>query len=159
MIRAIVAVDDERGMANDQGIPWQGRVPTDAAYFRDSVASGGVILMGHGTYDELSKPLAGGQNYVATRRAEPLREGFIAVADARAFLEQTGEDVWNIGGAALFAATLDLNDELYVTKLQGTFDCTKFFPPYEDMFELADESPPITEDGITYTFCVYRKRG
>jgi len=158
MIRAIVATDSKRGIADDHGIPWQGKVPSDAAWFREKTMTGGLILMGYGTYTEFSSPLHGRENFVATHRPEPLRDGFSKVADARKFLQETTEDVWNIGGAALFTETLDLNDELYITKLQGDFDCTKFFPEYEQLFELASESEPITENGITFTFCIYRRK-
>ena len=157
MIRSIVAVDETRGMANNDGIPWQGKIPSDVAYFREKTLSGGVILMGYGTYAEFTKPLHGRTNYVATHKVESLRDGFIKVGNAREFLKQAAEDVWNIGGAALFEDTLDLNDELYITKVRGNFDCTKFFPEYEELFELVSESEPITENGITYTFCVYKR--
>lgn len=157
MIRAIAALDTSRGIADDHGIPWQGKLPTDVKYFRDKTLSGGAVLMGYGTYTEFSKPLGGRENFVATHKPGALREGFTAVHDARAFLKIT-EDVWIIGGAALFAETLDLNDELYLTKLQADFDCTKFFPPYEEMFELVNESELITESGITFTFCIYKRK-
>lgn len=155
MIRAIAAIDNKRGIADDHGIPWQGKLPTDVKYFRDKTLSGGAVLMGYGTYTEFEKPLGGRQNFVATHKPGALREGFTAVHDAREFLEAT-KDVWVIGGAALFAETLDMNDELYLTKLRGDFGCTKFFPEYDELFELASESEPITENGITFTFCVYR---
>jgi dihydrofolate reductase len=158
MIRAIAAIDSKRGIANDQGIPWQGKVPSDTAWFREKTMSGGIILMGYGTYSEFASPLHSRQNYVATHRPEPLRDGFTKVAQARRFLQEATDDVWNIGGAKLFQETLDLNDELYLTKLQDDFGCTKFFPVYEELFELASESEPVTENNITFTFCIYRRK-
>jgi len=158
MIRSIVAIDEKRGMANNGGIPWQGKIPSDTAYFREKTLSGGIILMGYGTYAEFKQPLHERKNFVATHKVEPLRDGFNKVHDAREFLQQATENVWNIGGAALFEDTLDLNDELYVTKLQGDFDCTKFFPEYEDTFKLVSESEPVVENGITFTFCVYKRK-
>ena len=158
MIRSIVAIDEKRGMANNEGIPWQGKIPGDVAYFREKTLSGGAILMGYGTYTEFTRPLHGRTNYVATHKVEPLRDGFLKVRDAREFLQQATEDIWNIGGAALFEETLDLNDELYITKVQGDYDCTKFFPEFTELFELVSESKPITESGITYTFCVYARK-
>jgi dihydrofolate reductase len=157
MIRAIAAMDSKRGIANDKGIPWQGKLPMDVKYFHDKTSSGGAILMGYGTYLEFKQPLGGRENFVATRKPGPLREGFTAVHDAREFLKIT-EDVWVIGGAGLFAETLDLDDELYLTKLQGEFGCTKFFPEYEGNFELASQSESMTENGITFTFCVYKRK-
>lgn len=157
MIRAIAAIDSKRGIADAHGIPWHGKVPADTKYFRDKTAHS-ILLMGYGFYIELEKPLPDRRNVVATTRPEPLRPGFEKVTDARAFLQGATEDVWNGGGAKLYESTLDLMDELYLTQLQGDFGCTKFFPPYDDQFELASQSDPITENGITYTFNVYRRK-
>lgn len=157
MIRLIAAIDEKRGIANDSGIPWLGRIPTDSKYYREKIADGSPILMGMGVYKELSHPYAGGQNYVASREQAELREGFLLVSDARAFLSEH-PDTWNVGGAMLFASTIDMADELYLTRLDGDFGCTKFFPEFEDNFELASSSEPITEDGITFHFEVWKRR-
>lgn len=158
MIRCIAALDEKRGIADEHGIPWQGKVPGDVAYYHDKIKSG-TLLMGYGLYRELSKPYPGGVNYVATREtSEKLREGFSPVADAREFLQKTGGDIWNLGGALLFASTLDLADELYLTRLAGDFHCTKFFPAFEDEFERFSQSEAVTENGVTYRFEVWRRK-
>jgi dihydrofolate reductase len=158
MIRAIVAIDEKRGMANDQGIPWRSKVPQEIAYFRDNTAQGD-ILMGYGTYLEFKKPFHDHLNYVATNRDEELKPGFEKVTDAREFLKNyKGDLVWNIGGAGLLTQTLDLSDELYITQIQGDFKCTKFLPEFKDKYKMSNESPPITENGITYTFQVWQRK-
>lgn len=113
--------------------------------------------MGQGTYKELSKLWSDKKNYVATRSAENLREGFIAVDDAYGFLEKYQRDIWVLGGAGVFSSTLDLADELYITQLDQDFNCTKFFPRFQDKFTLRNESEPIKENGIIYTFQVWVK--
>lgn len=159
MMRCIVAIDEARGLANEHGIPWQGKVPTDVRYYHAKMKSSGVILMGYGLYKELKRPYEGGQNYVASNRPVELRPGFELVADARKFLQQATTDVWNAGGAILFENTLDLADELYITQLQGDFKCTKFFPEWHNDFVLQSESQPHTENGITFTFQVWVRSG
>ena len=156
MIRAIVAIDEKRGMANDKGIPWH--LPSDVKYYREQTSKG-AILMGYGTYVEFKHPFHNHVNYVATTKDEKLREGFEPVKDARQFLQEFKGDIWNIGGAGLLAHTLDLIDELHITQLQADFDCTKFFPAFKDKFTLTSESEPITENEITFTFQVWRKKG
>jgi dihydrofolate reductase len=156
MIRTVVAIDSKRGMADEQGIPWD--IPGDKKYFRDRLQSGGLVLMGYGTYLEVRQPFGKLPNYVATSRTETLRDGFVTVADPVEFSLRATEDVWNIGGAGLLANTMDTLDELYITQLDGDFGCTKFFPPYQDDFELVSEEPPITENGITYRYQVWRRR-
>lgn len=159
MIRFIAAIDAKRGIADDNGIPWQGKIPGDVAYYRQQVADHpGKILMGYGLYKELEKPYPGGINYVANLDDVDLRPGFELVKDARVFQANVDGDVWNLGGAALFTATLDQADELYITQLQDDFHCTKFFPEFHDQFRLQSETKPMTENGITYTFQVWVKK-
>jgi dihydrofolate reductase len=151
-------MDEKQGIADGHGIPWQGKIPGDVAYYRKKIQDGGIILMGYGLYKELSKPYPGGINYVASMNAkEKLRPGFEPVTDARAFLENAKGNVWNLGGAALFTSTIDLADEVYITQLNGDYKCTKFFPPFKDQFELASNSEPQTENGITYTFQIWKR--
>jgi len=158
MIRAIVAIDERRGMADDHGIPWREKVPKEIAYFREQTSKGD-ILMGYGTYVEFKKPFHEHVNYVATNKDEKLREGFEPIKDARDFLKNySGELIWNIGGAGLLEHTLDLHDELYITQLKGDFHCTKFFPEYKDKFEMASAGDWITENGVTYRFEVWKRK-
>lgn len=152
MIRMIAAVDSKLGIANDHGIPWQGKVPTDVKYYETKIRNG-IKLMGYGLYKELTKPMPEGVNYVAILdKQEKLKPGFEPVYDAREFLKNTKGDIWNLGGALLFASTLDLADELYLTRLDHDFKCTKFFPEFEKDFKLAEQSEPVTENGITLKF-------
>ncbi|MGA3146317.1 MAG: dihydrofolate reductase [Acidimicrobiales bacterium] len=143
MIRAIGAVDDRLGLSTDDGIPW--KVPADVEHFRATVASSDV-LMGYATYVEFEQPLPGGTNFVATRRGSTLRGGFVPVADLGPFLAQRVDaELWIIGGAKVYAETLPAVGELWLTRVQGDFGCTKFFPPFESNFELVsdDPSPPV----------------
>lgn len=157
MIRGIVAIDEERGMADENGIPWHGKLKGDEKFFVDSLQTGRV-LMGYGTYLELAQPFGVRENIVATHSTAALKHGFKPIVDVRQFLETTTEDVWNIGGPALLASTLDLIDELLITQLTGSFHCTKFLPEYKSKFALKTESEPITENGITYKFQTWAKR-
>ena len=102
MIRAIAAIDDRLGLSTDTGIPWS--VPADVAHFRNATA-GVDVLMGFATYTEFERPMPGRTNYVATRRGEALREGFLTVDDLDGFLTGGHDgDLWIIGGAGLYAA-------------------------------------------------------
>lgn len=157
MIRAIAAIDEQRGIANDSGIPWQGRIPTDVAYFREKT-SGSAVMMGYGWYVEQKDPLPNRRNLVAIDFEEDLREGFERVDDARDYLKKADFDIWVGGGAGLFESTLDLIDELYITQLKGTYGCTKFFPEFKDKFELVSESKPHTEGDITFIFQVWKRK-
>ena len=155
MIRFIAAIDSKLGMANDQGIPWQGKVPSDVAYFRDKTIDS-VVLMGYGTYREFTSPLPKRTNVVASSKAVSLLPGFQLTNDARQFLLQASSDIWVIGGQGLFVQTLDLADELYLTIIEGDFGCTKFFPEFMSRFEKLSSTQPITENGISLHFEIWK---
>jgi dihydrofolate reductase len=154
-MRGLVAIDSKRGMADDNGIPWN--IPGDQSYFVDKLQTG-LVLMGFGTYEEVEKPFGSRDNYVATRRVEPLRGGFIPINDVSKLKSSTSEDIWNIGGPGLLNSTMDLLDEIYITQLEGDFNCTKFLHEYKDKFKLKSESKPIRENGISYVYQVWVKR-
>lgn len=156
MIRFIAAVDSNLGIANENGIPWKGQLPTDVAYYRAKIRSHNYLI-GYGTYAQHTKPLPQTPTFVATIRAEQLRPGFKKVTDARKFLKEAKKDIWVGGGAALFADTLDFADELYLTRIAKDFHCTKFFPQFEDKFMLVSRSQGQEENGITFCFEVWRR--
>ncbi len=154
MMRMIAAIDEARGLATDDGIPWT--LPTDQRFFVNQTREG-IILMGYGTYLEFDKPMHGRPNYVATLHADALKPGFVAVHDVPAFVASHADDVvQNIGGAGLFGSTLPLADELLLTRIRADFRCTKFFPPFEDEFRLATQSEAVTENGVMYVFQTWR---
>jgi dihydrofolate reductase len=159
MIRLIVAVDARRGLADDNGIPWQGRLPTDARYFRDQTEHG-TVVMGFRTYQEFDKPLHGRDNFVLSRPGSPpLRQGFVAVTDLPGFFEDHAADVvWVIGGAGLYQQSMVWADELFITRIEEDFQCTKFFPPFEDAFELASDGGERRENELAFRFQVWRRR-
>jgi dihydrofolate reductase len=150
MIRLIAALDTQRGIATDSGIPWH--LPGDTAYFHDKTTSG-LIVMGWGTYVEFAAPLHDRVNYVLTNRMEPLRDGFLpapTLADLHCSLPD--EDIWVIGGAFVYSDTIGQADELLITQVSGDFHCTKFFPRFQDRFTLVQASDQRREGEIAYRF-------
>jgi dihydrofolate reductase len=154
MIYAVVAIDDNRGIADNKGIPWD--LPTDRKYFRDKVRDKN-ILMGYGTYREISPFSHTKSNLVATSRSFP-ETGFISVKNAHKYLQKSQEDIWVIGGAGLFANVWNKIEILYLTKVEGDFNCTKFLPEYEHDFDLTEQYPPIKENSITFHYEVWTRK-
>jgi dihydrofolate reductase len=157
MIRLIAALDVTRGIAVDSGIPWT--IPADTAHFRNQTLSGSVV-MGWRTYTEFAAPLHDRTNFVFSRTPETLRRGFRTVqslVDLEA--ECPGEDVWVIGGAAVYAATIGQADELVLTQVLSDFDCTKFFPPYEGEFTRTHHGADARDGDVSYRFETWRRSG
>lgn len=156
MINFLVIVDNKMGMANDQGIPWQ---PLDQDYFREKT-TGTLMVMGYATYQEFAKPLPNRRNLVVVRPGTPLKPGFEPIEDVAAWQNQHANDnVWNIGGAKLFAKTLNQADRIYITRIDHDFNCTKFFPEFENDFTLTSKSPNQQKNGFTFRFEVWQRNG
>lgn len=151
-IRAIAAIDSERGFATDEGIPW--KLPTDSKYYRDTVR-GKVVLMGYGTYLNHSGKIHHREEYVLTSRKDTLRPGFIAVNSLDKFIKNQREDIWVLGGERLFEEMLPDLDELYLTQVHGDFDCTRHFPAYKHMFRLAQQAEVLSENGIDFHYEIW----
>jgi dihydrofolate reductase len=158
MIRLIAAMDKQRGIADEHGIPWHGKIPLDTKRFHDQTAHG-IIVMGYGTYLEYDKPLHDRENFVVSRPdTGELRAGFAAVPDADQFFDlHAHELIWVIGGAALFSATLGRAQELVLTRLDADFHCTKFFPAFSDDFELENDEGPYVENDVSFRFETLRR--
>jgi dihydrofolate reductase len=155
MIRLIAAIDSKRGIATDSGIPW--KLSGDSAYFRQKTESG-VIVMGRATYDEFATPLHERENLVLTRGPRPLRAGFRAIADLDLLrTEFLDEDVWVIGGATVYREAIAEASELLLTQVLEDFHCTKFFPPYVDLFGLHSRSDDHRENDVAYRFETWRR--
>jgi dihydrofolate reductase len=153
MIRLIAAMDSQLGIADEHGIPWQGKIPLDTRRFHEQTATG-IIVMGFATYKEYDEPLHGRENFVVARPdTGELRAGFVAISDADEFFDRHDTEViWVIGGAALFSASLARADELVLTQLDADFHCTKFFPQFADAFVVESDDGPHVENGITFRF-------
>jgi dihydrofolate reductase len=150
VIRLIAALDVSRGIATDKGIPWS--IPGDKAFFRQETEQG-AIVMGRSTYTEFAAPLHDRINYVLTSKGDPLRAGFVPVKGLHQVATQAShDDVWVIGGAAVYASTIVAADELILTQVLGDFGCTKFFPPYSEDFVLTERGPDEHEGGIGFRF-------
>jgi dihydrofolate reductase len=145
VIRAIAAIEDNLGVSTDEGIPWH--VQADIDYFRATTRSA-TVLMGSATYREFRAPMPDRVNCVVTRSTTPLRPGFTGVGDVDAFFDAgVAGDLWVIGGATLFATTLHRMEELYLTRVEGDFHCTKFFPAFEGAFALSTDRAVPGDDG------------
>jgi dihydrofolate reductase len=155
MIRLLAAVDTERGIATDSGIPWT--LPDDVTRFHDETRSG-LILMGWMTYTEFAAPLHGRVNYVVSRTQEALRRGFRSIGNlGQLHAEHPREDIWVIGGAAVFEQTINQADELVLTQVLSDFHCTKFFPPFVDRFDVIERGPDLHRGTQAFRFETWRR--
>lgn len=131
-----------------------------------------TVLMGTRTFESFPKgPLRNRRNIVLAFDASyehpryPLSdtpclyEVYTSFEEAQAHIDDMN-DVWVIGGASVYKALLCRCDEVYVTMHDVERDADTYFPnldedPHWKLFEASETF--ITEDGIPYRFCVYKR--
>ncbi len=136
-ISLIWAEAHDRVIGAAGGMPWH--VPEDLAHFKELTA-GGTVVMGRKTWDALDprfRPLPGRRNIVVTRDPEWSAEGAEVAHSRRSLRAVVSSPIWVIGGAELFAATIDRADRLEVTELDLDVEGDTWAPPIGDSFTVA----------------------
>lgn len=172
----VVAMDRDRGIARDGGIPWH--VRGDMAHFRsltqttEDPARRNAVIMGRVTWESLParfRPLPGRLNVVLSRRPDPgLPEGVIHAAGLEDALVQMQrmqgagdiERVFVIGGGQVYARSLALPPcrDVYVTRIDAVFGCDVFFPELEPGYQRSSVLREAREGDLTYRIEVWRNR-
>lgn len=135
----IAAVAKNRVIGNNGKMPWH--IPEDLQHFKQ-LTTGHTILMGRNTFEAIGRPLPHRRNVVLSSQKISGVETFVSLESAFDTLSAE-EKVFIIGGGNVFAQTLSLADELYLTLIDKDFKGDTFFPEYERLlaqnFYLVDE--------------------
>jgi len=142
---AIAAMDEGRVIGDHGKLPWH--IPEDMKRFSE-LTRGHTVLMGRATYESLPprfRPLPHRVNVVASRGNYPVSDGVQVVTDAVAFVHEwrnkASDILWIIGGAQIYAQTLNLWDELFLTVVHSKYTGDAFFPSFESQMRLEQDEP------------------
>jgi dihydrofolate reductase len=137
--KAIAAMSENRVIGQGGKIPWH--LPDDFKWFK-KMTTGQVVVMGRKTFESIGRPLPNRTTIVLTR-GDFSHPGARGASD----LEQidwsdpglSGRDIFICGGGQIYAQTLPLCSDLYLTLVKRVVDGDAFFPAFEDSFHLAEE--------------------
>lgn len=132
-MKAIAAIDLNYGIGKDGRL--LAYLPEDLKRFK-RITIGKTIVMGHNTLKSLpdGKPLPGRENIVFSRNPDRAQEDctFVSSVDALLSLikdkEIAEEDVYVIGGGAIYALLLPYCTEIYLTVIEHHLEADTFFP-------------------------------
>lgn len=155
----VVAYDKNRGIGMGPKLPWDGDLPDDIKFFRDTT-SGNAIIMGLKTYKAIGRPLPNRQNIVLTRGDEQY-EGVTVVhtLDEAYAAVEPGLETYIIGGGQIFALSMESADRIFATEIDATFPRADVFFPVIDktkwhetrrIHHPADERNKYDFDFVTY---------
>ena len=132
MIKAIVAMAENRVIGNAGTIPWH--LPEDFKFFK-ATTMGHAILMGRKTYESIGRPLPGRENIVLSRTMLETA-GVTVIRSLDELKEPTdGRDLFVIGGEEIYRLLLPKIQELYVTKVPRVIEGDTHFPEFEAEFD------------------------
>lgn len=142
------------------------RLSKDVAFFR-RMTKGNTVVMGTNTLLSLPdyKPLKDRTNIVISSSLEKDGNGgFVVVSnldELKAVLSGINNDeIYVIGGAAVYRLLLPYCDEALVTKVDADGDADAFFEDLDKnpSWELVEEGPPMEDGGYTLRFCRYKNK-
>ncbi len=166
-VSLIAAVAANRVIGSRGRIPWH--IPDDMARFR-RLTLGHPVIMGRATFDSLGKPLAGRINIVLTRdpsRAIPgcvvarsPEEALQAAAGAGGAPAAAADEVFVIGGAAVYALFLPTATRLYMTWIDAELPGESFFPEvaWESWRVVRESAAPPAAGVLPHRFVDYVRR-
>lgn len=152
MISLIVARAENNVIGSRNDLPWY--LPADLRSFKD-LTTGHTVVMGRKTLESiltrLGAPLPGRRNVVLTRQQTDY-PGVEVLHDVRD-ISLLGDDVFVIGGAQVYAQTIDLADKLYVTEVKATIDGDAHFPEIDPkVWHEVSREPHEKDDKNQYAF-------
>ncbi|WP_428357309.1 dihydrofolate reductase [Methyloprofundus sp.] len=155
----IVAMASNRTIGLNKQMPWY--LSADLKKFK-KITMDHPIIMGRKTFESIGRPLPGRQNIIISRNPDYQQPGCLVFNNLDNALQSCAEidEVFVIGGATLYEATLERADKLYITEIQQAFDGDTWFPEInlEQWHEIARED--INNDNnvtFNYSFIVYEK--
>lgn len=156
IISLIVAMDRQRGIGLEGGLPWH--LSSDLKRFK-TLTMGHHLIMGRKTYESIGKPLPGRTMIVISRNPDYTAEGCIVVpsleeALVRARLEGQ-EEVFVIGGGEIFQQILPMADRIYLTEVHAITEADVFFPDFSlDGWQVLESSfvPSGPKDDFDSTY-------
>jgi dihydrofolate reductase len=184
VIVSIIAAQSPTGGIGARGtLPWH--LPADLRRFK-ALTMGHAIIMGRKTWESIGRPLPGRRSIVLTRQsgyaapgaqiAENLEEALRLAAGtepgclpgrapSNSLPQEAGdrgrapsppEEVFIIGGAAVYRDALPVADRLYLTQVQADVEADVYFPPLDlHAWRLVEQSHTKADDRNPYEFTHY----
>jgi dihydrofolate reductase len=168
----VVAADEAGGIGKASELPW--RLPGDTKFLKRITTETNApnlrnaVVMGRKTFETIPprfRPLKKRLNVVVTRNDAyevpdgAIRAGSIAEAVDHAARDASVERIFLLGGGEIYKQAVAMREcrRIYLTRVEGTFDCDAFFPEVPSDFQLIEKSERHEDNGIGYRFLTYER--
>lgn len=164
----IVACAQNMAIGKDNDLLWH--ISDDLKRFK-SLTSGHAVIMGRNTFDSLpKKPLPKRRNIVLTHQSDfhyevpPTATGTLEVAhsvEEVLMMVENEDEVFVMGGAAIYREFLPYVKQLYVTWVYQDFEADVFFPELDlseyELVKITDRQQDA-ESGLYYAYADYVRK-
>ena len=156
---AAAGLNNELGKNND--LLWH--LPDDFKRFK-SITSGHYIIMGRKTFESFPKPLPNRTHIIISRDLKyQAPEGCFVINSLEKAIEICPKDetIFIIGGGEIYKQSIQLADCIELTRVNGSFDATVFFPEIDvNIWKLTNsEYHPKDEKHLyDFTFQTYTRK-
>ena len=157
MISIIVAMNINGVIGKDGKLPFHN--PVDMKRFKDRTLNH-TVVMGHKTFNSLSKPLIGRRNIVLSRNEDLVLKD-AEVMSLQRFIKTVylfspeEQEIFVIGGGQIYSYFLDIARKMYITMINGDFEGDTYFPNY-DKSDWKEINKEVSVEG-NCTFLEYDK--
>lgn len=160
IISLIAALDRQRIIGKNNQLPWY--LPADLKRFR-KLTTGKAVIMGRKTFESIGKALPNRLNIVLTRDPGYQAPGCLVVNSPEDALKevQKYEEVFVIGGEAVFRQYLPKAQKMYLTMIDHDFGGEISFPDYNqaEWLELEREHHEAEGENVySYDFVLLERR-
>lgn len=129
VISLIVAASTNNAIGKNNQLLWH--LPRDLKFFKNTTW-GFPVIMGRKTFESVNKPLPGRNNIVVSSNPDWKAENVVSAINLEEGLLRAREtncnQVFIIGGGELYKQSMDLADNIYLTRVHGNIEGDVFFP-------------------------------
>ena len=158
----IVAIAQNGAIGKDNDLLWH--LSGDLKRFK-RLTTGHPVVMGRKTWESLPKrPLPGRRNIVFTQNPGFAPEGaevVRSVNDLFRALKDCDDEVFVMGGAAIYRLLLPFTRRLYITRVYRDYEADVYFPTIDmSEFTLVSLGEPMQdeESGLDYAYEEYDRK-
>ena len=152
----IVAMAKNRVIGCGKTIPWN--IPEEQQRFK-KITMGHPLIMGRKTFESIGRPLPGRKTIIITRQKNYQKKGCLVSESLKQALELCKKEskVFISGGSQIYAQSMDLADEIYLTTLDREVEGDIYFPNFrEDDFEITYSE--TVERPEPYSFQIFTRK-
>ncbi|WP_411841849.1 dihydrofolate reductase [Salinicoccus sp. HZC-1] len=147
MVSLIVCHANQNVIGFKNKMPWH--LPVDLKHVK-RLTEGNTIVMGRNTFESLGRPLPKRRNVVLTTNKD-FEAGGVDIIHGIEEIKNLSGKIFIFGGSGVYQQTMDLVDEMYVTRIYETFAGDTFFPDYDlDEWEVAAREAGTVDEKNKY---------